>query len=86
MHRSFHSSKHSMTHSPCVGLRNESGLSYLPMLAILAIMSIGVGLFMTIGRSELAVESHLVKTAFERGSTQQSGNGAPILAQEPPAE
>jgi len=56
------------------------------MLAILAIMSIGVGLFMTIGRSELAVESHLVKTAFERGSTQQSGNGAPILAQEPPAE
>lgn len=165
MHRSFHSSKHSMTQSPCVGPGNESGLSYLPMIAILAIMFIATGLYMTIGRpdqvadsrqtpaaqpapqattgqdvsvatverllggleqrlqrepedgkgwlllaksydylgrtaeaieayararalgnSDLLLESRLVKTAFESGSTQQPGNGAPILAQEPPAE
>jgi cytochrome c-type biogenesis protein CcmH len=63
MHRTFYLSKHSTTHSPRVRRDSESGISYLPMLAILAIMSIAVGLYMTIGRPDLAVESEQTQAA-----------------------
>ena len=63
MHRKFHLSKLSMTHSPCVYRGNQLGFSYPPFIAILAIMSIPTGLYMTIGRPDLAVESKQAQAA-----------------------
>jgi len=100
MHRTFYLSEHSKT--PRVRRIVVAGFSYLPMIAILAIMSIAAMLYMTIGRPDLAVdaytkarelgnsdlllESRLVKTAFESDSNSQPGNGAPSPAVEPPAK
>ena len=63
MHRTFYLSKHSTTHSPRVCRDSESGFSYLPLIAILAIMFIATGLYMTIGRPDLAVESNQTQAA-----------------------
>jgi len=61
MHRTFYLSEHSKT--PRVRRVVVVGFSYLPMIAILAIMSITAVLYMTIGRPDLAAESRQTQVA-----------------------
>lgn len=63
MDTTFFLSKLSMTHSRRARRGGKSGFSYLPLVAILAIMSIAVGLYITIGRPDLAAESKQAEPA-----------------------
>ena len=80
MHSTFYLSKHSTTHSPRVCRDSESGFSYMPLLAILAIMFIATGLYMTIGRPDLAVESEQTQAAqpAPRANTGQDASVATV--------
>jgi len=82
MDTSFFLSKLSMTRSRRARHGGESGFSYLPMIAIFAIMSIAVVLYMTIGRPDLAVDSTQTQAVNPTPSRATAGQDVSVATVE----
>ena len=63
MNKAFFFNKFLITPPPRARCSNESGFSYLPLLAMLAIAMVAAGLYLAIGRPDLASESNQAQAA-----------------------